>query len=51
MEWIDLAQDRDRRRTFVNAVVNLQIPSNVGNFLTGWEIVSFLRRTLLHGVA
>ena len=35
MEWIDLAQDRDRRRTFVNAVVNLQIPSNVGNFLTG----------------
>jgi hypothetical protein len=34
MELIDLAQNRDRRRTFVNAVMNLRIPSNAGNFLT-----------------
>jgi hypothetical protein len=26
MEWIDLAQDRDRWRELMNAVMNLQAP-------------------------
>ena len=26
MDWIGLAKDRDRRRTFVSAVMNLQVP-------------------------
>ena len=26
MEWIELAQDRDRWRTLVNGVMNLQVP-------------------------
>jgi len=26
MDWIELAQDRDRRRTLVNVIMNLRVP-------------------------
>jgi len=34
MDWIELAQDRDRWWVLVNAVMYFRVPQKAGNFLT-----------------
>ena len=40
MDWIELAQDTDRWRKLLSAVMNLRVPWNAWNFLTSCKPVS-----------
>jgi hypothetical protein len=48
VDWIDMAQDRDQWRALVNTVLNLQVPSNAGKFLSGCPINGSSRKAQLH---
>jgi len=48
MDLTDLVQDKDRGQAFMNAVMNLQVPYNAGNFLTSRNPLRF-SKTLLPG--
>jgi len=41
MNWIDLAKKRGACRALVNAVMNIRVLQNTGNFLTSGEPVNF----------
>jgi hypothetical protein len=43
MDYFHLAQDIDQWQTLVNTVMNFRVPYNIGNFLSGWTTVGFLR--------
>jgi hypothetical protein len=50
MKWIALAQDRDRRRAFVNTVMNLRLPQIFGKFLSSCATGGSSRRAQLYVV-
>jgi hypothetical protein len=51
MDWIILAQDRDRWMALVNTAVNLRFAQNVGKFLSGCTIGGFSGRAQIHDVS
>jgi hypothetical protein len=51
VDWIDLAQDRNRWRALVNLVLNLRIPSNAGRLSSGLTIGGLLSSAQLHRVS
>jgi hypothetical protein len=44
VDWIDMAQNRDKWRALVNTILNLRVPYNAGKFLSGCTIVRLLKK-------
>jgi hypothetical protein len=51
VNWIYLAQDREKGRALVNTVTNLLVPKKCGEFLGQPVNSSISRRTLLPGIS
>jgi hypothetical protein len=47
VDWINMAQDMDKWRVFVNTVLNLRVPYNAGKFLRSCTIGGSSRRAQL----
>ena len=41
MEWVDLAQEKDKWRSLLNTEVNLGFPYNLGTFWTSSVLLAF----------
>jgi hypothetical protein len=50
LDWLDLAQDKDRLGALLGTVMNSSCPYNADNLLNSWRIF-ILWRNLLHGVS
>ena len=50
MKWVQLAQDKNKWRVFVNMTVDLWAPNNAENYLTSSATISFSRGNLLKEV-
>ena len=50
MDWIHLAQDREKWQSLASAVMNLRCAQNAWILFASWETGKFSRKTLLHGV-
>jgi len=46
VDWIDLGEDTETWRSFVNNVINIQVPYSANNILILWGNISFFRTTL-----
>jgi hypothetical protein len=51
VDWIGLAQDRERWRALVNSVLNLQVPSNAGKVTGALTTGGLSSSAQLHGVS
>jgi hypothetical protein len=51
MDWIYIAQDGDHWRALVTMVMNLQVPLNVGTFLSSCTTGGLSRSVQLHEIS